>query len=293
VTARGAVAVIVARRGALPAGADEAVAEAGGRAIVVGDGAREAADAIDATHVAYAETGYRPAALARALAPHVPEIAILPASPDGRDLAPRLAAQLGRPLFAGAIRIEPLELSRLDGRVTARVDPGGPFVATMNPGSRSVPHHERVATRPLDLTLEEDNDPRLLELLEPTPETVDLAEAPRVVAGGAGIGEAGFPLLQRVAHALQASPGATRVATDAGWIGHDRQIGTTGVTLSADLYVAFGISGASQHLGGLQNPRHVVSINTDASCPMTAMADLGIVTDARALLEELARRLHA
>ena len=77
------------------------------------------------------------------------------------------------------------------------------------------------------------------------------------------------------------SAGATRVATDAGWTGYERQIGTTGVTIDPDLYIAFGVSGAAQHVGGLGSPRHIVSVNTDASSPMTAMADLGLVTDAR------------
>jgi len=81
------------------------------------------------------------------------------------------------------------------------------------------------------------------------------------------------------------------VATDAGWTGYERQIGTTGVTVDPDLYVALGVSGAAQHTGGIGSPRHLVSVNTDPSCPMTAMADLGLVTDARALLAELARRL--
>jgi len=80
------------------------------------------------------------------------------------------------------------------------------------------------------------------------------------------------------------------VATDAGWTEYTRQIGTTGVTIDPDLYVAFGISGATQHVAGLGNPRHVVSVNTDPSAPMTATADLGVITDARALLVELAIR---
>ncbi|WP_007027341.1 FAD-binding protein, partial [Saccharomonospora iraqiensis] len=99
--------------------------------------------------------------------------------------------------------------------------------------------------------------------------------------------------LGAVAAALGASVGATRIVTDAGWAPYERQIGTTGVVVDPDLYVAFGVSGAAQHTGGLGAPRHVVSVNTDASCPMTALADLGIVTDARALLTELARRLEA
>lgn len=98
-------------------------------------------------------------------------------------------------------------------------------------------------------------------------------------------------LLGKVAAALGASVGATRVVTDAGWAPYERQIGTTGVVVDPDLYVAFGVSGATQHTGGLGAPRHVVSVNTDASSPMTAMADLGLVTDAQALLRELARRL--
>ncbi len=81
------------------------------------------------------------------------------------------------------------------------------------------------------------------------------------------------------------------MVTDAGWMSYDRQIGTTGVSVSPELYLAFGISGAAQHVGGLGAPEHVVSVNTDPSCPMTAMSDLGIVADAPAVLSELARRL--
>ena len=136
-------------------------------------------------------------------------------------------------------------------------------------------------------------------MLKPDPATMDLADATRVLAGGAGLAShvsdrqarATFELLVRVAAAMGASAGATRVATDAGWIGYERQIGTTGVAIDPDLYIAFGVSGATQHVGGLGAPRHVVSVNTDPSCPMTAMADLGLVTDGPGLLAELARRL--
>ena len=74
-------------------------------------------------------------------------------------------------------------------------------------------------------------------------------------------------------------------------LGHDRQIGTTGVKIRPVLYLALGISGASQHLDGLGEPQHVISVNRDASAPMTVMSDFGIVTDAPALLVEMARRL--
>jgi hypothetical protein len=81
------------------------------------------------------------------------------------------------------------------------------------------------------------------------------------------------------------------VATDAGWIGHERQIGTTGVVIRPRLYAAFGVSGATQHTGGLGAPERIVSVNTDAHCPMTAMSSLGIVADARGTLAALADRL--
>ncbi|HWE70479.1 MAG TPA: mycofactocin-associated electron transfer flavoprotein alpha subunit, partial [Acidimicrobiales bacterium] len=141
-------------------------------------------------------------------------------------------------------------------------------------------------------------DPEVIDVLKPDPATMDLADATRVLAGGAGLASratdararAAFELLAQVAAAMGASVGATRVATDAGWIGYERQIGTTGVAVDPDLYIAFGVSGATQHVGGLGTPRHVVSVNTDPSSPMTAMADLGLVTDGPELLAELATR---
>ena len=84
-----------------------------------------------------------------------------------------------------------------------------------------------------------------------------------------------------------ASVGATRVVTDRGWLGHERQIGTTGVVVEPRLYVAFGISGAVQHTSGLGDPTHVISVNTDPNCPMMQLADLAIVSDANAVLDEL------
>jgi electron transfer flavoprotein alpha subunit len=313
-----AVAVVMARDGRLPVGADEAVAEAGGSAIVVGTGSRDAAlDLVGAVRVRWAETGagLRPAALTDRLAPLLATVplVILPASPDGRDLAPRLAATLGRPLIAAALRVHcrvvpetgpriRAEVARLDDRILLPVDVDGPAVATLVPGHRTVvPAGSAPVVEPLadpGPGLAARPDPQMSAMLEPDPQTMDLADATRVVAGGAGL-VAGvddhhavevFDLLAQVAAAMGASTGATRVATDAGWTGYDRQIGTTGVTVDPELYIAFGVSGATQHVGGLGTPRHIVSINTDASAPMTAMADLGLVTDARSLLVELGHR---
>ena len=190
-------------------------------------------------------------------------------------------------------------MTRLDDRLSVRVGVDGPVVVTLRPGSRGQP--EPVASAQVSaLSLGAAGavwDAESLEVLQPEPSTADLAEARRIVGGGAGLvpagadGAAAMRLLAEVGSALEASAGATRVVTDAGWMSYDRQIGTTGVAVSPELYVAFGISGAAQHVGGLGAPEHVVSINTDPSCPMTAMADLGIVADAPAVLAELADRL--
>jgi electron transfer flavoprotein alpha subunit len=123
--------------------------------------------------------------------------------------------------------------------------------------------------------------------------TMDLAEAERIVAGGAGLdGSERFVQLAVVGARLGAATGATRVVTDRGWVGHERQIGTTGVAVDPQLYLAFGISGAVQHTAGLGDPAHVVSVNTDPYCPMMQLADLAVVSDANAVLDELARGLR-
>jgi electron transfer flavoprotein alpha subunit len=241
------------------------------------------------------------------LAPVVADIPvlILPASPDGRDLAPRLAAATGRPLAPGAVSVrrQGADLLRVDGQVAVEITFSGPVVATLMPGARSV---ETRSTPPVIAALRvtgstgERAEAEVVALVPPDPATMDLADARLVLGGGAGLVPPGTPvdqagavfdLLTEVAAAMGASAGATRVVTDAGWMRYDRQIGTTGVAVDPDLYVALGVSGASQHTGGLGAPRHIVSVNTDPSCPMTAMADLGLVADGLSVLVELARHL--
>jgi electron transfer flavoprotein alpha subunit len=299
------LAVVVVRDGELPAGAEETVAEADGAALVVGSGTGEAAGRLGSARRVWLleRSCVGPAALAGELA-HVlsgVDMVLLPASPDGRDLGPRLAVVLGRALLAGAVRCAPdeVELTRLDDRLLLRVAVDGPAVVTLRPASRGRPEPAAL-TEVTELPPGEPAagyDAESIEVLQPEPAAVDLAEARRIVGGGAGLVPAGadgvavFRLLAEVAAALGASAGATRVVTDAGWMSYDRQIGTTGVAVSPELYLAFGISGAAQHVGGLGAPEHVVSVNIDPSCPMTLMADLGIVADAPAVLTELGDRL--
>jgi electron transfer flavoprotein alpha subunit len=262
------IAVVVVRSGQLPAGGAEAVAECAGRALLVGTGTHTAAAELagvsaevacaelhDAPLAAGGSGVFRPAALAAALAGMLADepAVVLPASPDGRDLAPRLAALLHRPLWAGAVQ---------------------------------------VTASPIDLTVLEELDPKVTSVLPPDPATIDLAEAARIVAGGAGLDAVErMQQLARIGIALGASMGATRVVTDRGWAPHARQIGTTGVVIDPDLYLAFGISGAVQHTSGLGNPQHIISVNVDAHCPMMQLADLAITSDANATLDELEQLL--
>jgi electron transfer flavoprotein alpha subunit len=121
---------------------------------------------------------------------------------------------------------------------------------------------------------------------------MDLSEATRIVGGGAGLDRADrFDQLSLVAAGLGAAMGATRVVTDRGWVGHERQIGTTGAVVDPSLYLAFGVSGAVQHTAGLGDPDHIISVNTDPHCPMMQMSDLAVVSDANAVLDELQQLL--
>jgi electron transfer flavoprotein alpha subunit len=292
------IALVPVRDGTLPIGADEAIAEAGGRAALIGEGTRAAADQTRTVRdlVAWEAGAFRPAAWARALAErlHDEPVVLLPAAPDGRDLAPRLAHAMGRPLLAGAVAVrdDRATLVRYGGLLTQDVPVDDRVIATLQPGVRGVARDELTSQLPAieaeRLELPEAHDPELLELLSADPETIDLAEAPRVVAGGHGLGSAeAFADLADVARLLGASLGATRVATDAGWAPFERQIGTTGVAIDPELYIAMGVSGAVQHTAGLGQPSHIVSVNLDLSCPMMELADVAIVADARALLVEL------
>ena len=301
-TAR-SIAVVPVRAATLPAGAEETIAEAGGVVLLAGSGTTEAAAslAVDAVSVAVAEIGTPAfgawaAGLAPFLAPY--HAILLPASADGRDLAPRLAAAMGRPLLAGATeyRDDEVRLTRCGGLLSEHVTADGPVVVTLQPGVRGTEprRRDRPVPEPIAVTLDGRHDAVVLDVSPPDPGTMDLAESRRIMAGGAGLrGPADFRLLARTAAAIGASMGATRVVADLGWVAHERYIGTTGVAVDPDLYVALGISGAIQHVTGLGAPRHVVAVNTDPSCPMMTLADLALVTDAPGLLEALAVRLGA
>ncbi len=293
------IAVVVVRAGQLPAGGAEAIAESAGRALLVGselDAAIADLAGIASEVTAVELTDFLPGAWAQALAPLLADepMLILPGSPDGRDLAPRLASLLHRPLFAGATTVSPqrVELARNGGRELHSCSPGTEFVATLQPGVRGIevdPDRPAPTVTNVSVALAVgEHDAAVLTVHPPNPATVDLAEAPRIVGGGAGLdGPERIEQLAHVGAALGASMGATRVITDRGWVAHERQIGTTGVVVDPDLYLAFGVSGAVQHTSGLGNPAHIISVNTDQHCPMMQLADLAIVADANETLAAL------
>ena len=290
------LAVIVVRDGQLPVGADETISECAGRTLLIGSGTTAATATLQhvASEIFTMEAGnFQPATWAAALAEHLDTepIVVLPASPDGRDLAPRLAAQLQRPLHAMAMSISPVkvDLIRHHGTELYSFNPPTAFVATLQPGVRGVDHIDATPiVRNIATAVTAHNDATVEQLLPPDAATIDLSEADRIVSGGAGLDDARrFVQLAELGATLRASVGATRVITDRGWVGHERQIGTTGVIVNPQLYIAFGISGAVQHTTGLGQPEHIISINTDPHCPMMQLADLAVVADANAVLDEL------
>lgn len=293
------LAVIPVRDGLLPPGSLDVIAECGGRGLfLTTDGTVDEAELAGVAVVGRTvDAGpFGPARWSELAArAELDDVIVLPATVDGRDLAPRLAAQLRRPMLAEAMTVteHSATLIRGGGLELHDVAIDGPVVVTMHPGVRSViPDPEatvHLEPEPIDEAAPGPGvDPAPLGIDEADLATMDLAEASRIVGAGAGLdGPARLPQLAALGAAIGAVVGATRVVTDRGWLGHDRQIGTTGVVVDPALYLAFGISGAVQHTSGLGTPDHVVSVNTDPHCPMMQLADLAVVADANAVLDEL------
>lgn len=252
----------------------------------------------------YTTEGYV-AALAWLLKQHSPAplLVATSATANGRDWTPRLAAQLHLPFVPGCLGLELHDgglfavRSVYDGRAyisTRTALAGRTALATLVPGVRGMPIGTKTsgmsgdpAIMHFSPTLEESQDRariRRVAIQAPSPEQVELEAAERIVAGGRGIGREGFSTVAAFARLLGAAVGATRVATDHGWVEHARQIGATGKSVSPKLYIACGISGAAQHTSGMREAQIVVAINPDRTAPIFALSDLGLLGDANQIL---------
>lgn len=220
-----------------------------------------------------------------------PEIILLPASALGKDLGPRLAAHLGVGLATDCVRLR-LENGRLHalrpmyaGKVLAEHQLlASPQMASLRPNNFPVlpPDAARVAVVEKIAVPITAGDLRAMvkEFVASGGGKIELTEANIIVSGGRGMkGPENYNILEELASVLGAAVGASRSAVDAGWRPHSDQVGQTGKTVSPNLYIACGISGAIQHLAGMSSSKCIVAINKDPEAPIFQRADYGIVGD--------------
>lgn len=274
------------------------------------------ADAIAATLGAYGASrvlttgdlgGKLPGApLAAAVAKQVadgngPELVMLGTTYDGRDVAARLSVALDRPVITNNTDIE------LDGDTVVVTEPvfGGtklvrtrftasaPHIALMRPKSFAA---EESGGGPVEVvTIEVPEVPAATvehrHVEEATGPKLDEAEI--VVSGGRGLGEAAkYEMIEQLAKALKGAPGASRAIVDAGWVPYSYQVGQTGKVVKPTVYIAAGISGATQHLVGMKGSKNIIAINKDPDAPIFSVADLGIVGDVHKVVPQLIEALE-
>jgi electron transfer flavoprotein alpha subunit len=223
-----------------------------------------------------------------------PEILLIGATNIGRDLGPRISARVETGLTADCTKLE-IDLERrlllqtrpaFGGNIMATIltKKHRPQMATVRPGVMKKGYYnanrkgiiEKIAfdINPSEVRV------KVEEIVKSAKQAVNLVEADVIVSGGRGVGnKEGFKLLQELADAVGGVVGSSRAAVDAGWIDHDQQVGQTGKTVRPKIYIACGISGAIQHLAGMQGSDCIIAINKNADAPIFQAADYGIVGD--------------
>ncbi|MCA9972556.1 MAG: electron transfer flavoprotein subunit alpha/FixB family protein [Anaerolineales bacterium] len=234
-----------------------------------------------------------------------PAVIFMGASARGRDLSAWVAAELDAGLVADAINLE------VDGDTVKATRPvyAGKLLSTVyvtegtqviSLRSRAFPQAESTGSGGsaewVDTAVSEDDIPSKVTGFEGKGSTVSLTDASIIVSGGRGVGgPEGFEPIKALADVLNGAMGASRAAVDAGWIPYEHQVGQTGKTVSPDLYIACGISGAIQHQAGMRTSKLIVAINKDPEAPIFSLAQYGIVGDlfkvVPALTAEFQKRL--
>ena len=231
-----------------------------------------------------------------------PEIVLYGATHIGRDLAPRIAKRVSTGLTADCTKldIDPETKGILQTRpafggnlmATIKCPNHRPQMSTVRPGVMDKAPVQKGRTGeviPVTLTLQEsDIRTKIIEIVKTAKDMVSLTDAEIIVSGGAGLGDAsGFELIKKFADQVGGVVGASRAAVDAGWIDHSHQVGQTGTTVKPKIYIACGISGAIQHLAGMQTSDIIIAINKNPMAPIFEVADYGIVGDLYKVIPEL------
>ncbi|MEY2398123.1 MAG: electron transfer flavoprotein alpha subunit [Actinomycetota bacterium] len=232
-----------------------------------------------------------------------PDILLVGQSYDGRDIAGRLSAKLDKPVLTNVVDLTagdpPVASHAIFGGATlvqATFTGSAPFIYAVRPKSfvaeasggsatvESLAAPEAGATDAatvVDRHVEERSGPQL-------------DEAAIVVSGGRGLGEAkNYEMIEELAKLLKGAPGASRAIVDAGWVPYSYQVGQTGKTVKPTIYIAAGISGATQHMVGMKGAKNIIAINKDQEAPILQIADLGIVGDVHKVLPQLIEALKA
>jgi electron transfer flavoprotein alpha subunit len=235
-----------------------------------------------------------------------PAVVLIPGTTAGRDYAPRLAARLDTVSTADAldVTVEGGHVMVLrpvyGGKMVSKVDvsAGSPAIVTLRPGAfEKVEAHgnaSKVERLELQATTIETRVRPVRYVQEQATGSVNLEAATTIVSGGRGLKEpANFSIVEDLAAALGGVVGASRAVVDAGWRPHQEQVGQTGRAVSPRLYVAVGISGAVQHVVGMQGAEYIVAINRDPDAPIFRLASFGIVGDLFEIVPAIVSELNA